>query len=398
MAAHFVVSDRAKNGAICCRMFRRHFSSGVALQWDVGNGKSPVSMHLKGISRGATRGARVLLCLTALAGAPACGHAHTELYVSAEDSGEVLVVDADRGEVTAHIPVGKRPRGMKLSHDGKLLYVALSGSPRGGPGVDESKLPPPDRSADGIGVIELGSRKLLRTLPSGQDPEAFDLSPDDKTLFVSNEETAEMSVLDLVSGTIRAKVAVGREPEGVSVRPDGNAVYVTSEGDSAVFAIDTHSLDLLARIPTGARPRAVAFSKDGATGFVTCENGGAVTVFDTAKNAVTGSVTVAPGAENAPPARPMGAVLAPDGRTLYVSTGRGGSVAVIDVGARRVTRQFEKVGARPWGIGVSADGKRVFTANGPSNDVSVIDSATGQVEKRIAAPRLPWGVVVAAKR
>src|SRR5207253_3157570 len=73
--------------------------------------------------------------------------AGTELYVSAEESGEIVVVDTERGEVAARVPVGKRPRGVKLSHDGKLLYVALSGSPRAAPGVDESKLPPPDRAA-----------------------------------------------------------------------------------------------------------------------------------------------------------------------------------------------------------------------------------------------------------
>ena len=84
--------------------------------------------------------------------------------------------------------MGKRPRGVKVSHDGKTLYVALSGSPRGGPGVDESKLPPPDRSADGVGVVDLVARKLVRTLPSGQDPESFDLSQDGKHAFVSNEE------------------------------------------------------------------------------------------------------------------------------------------------------------------------------------------------------------------
>jgi YVTN family beta-propeller protein len=72
----------------------------------------------------------------ALAGEPA---ASTHLvYVSAEDSGEILAVDVDKAEVAARIPVGKRPRGIKVSPDGKLLYVALSGSPRGGPGVDES--------------------------------------------------------------------------------------------------------------------------------------------------------------------------------------------------------------------------------------------------------------------
>ena len=80
--------------------------------------------------------------------------AATEAYVSGEESGEIIVVDVDKGAVAARIPVGKRPRGIKLSRDGKLLYVALSGSPRGGPGVDESKLPPGDRTADGVGVVD----------------------------------------------------------------------------------------------------------------------------------------------------------------------------------------------------------------------------------------------------
>ena len=71
---------------------------------------------------------------------------------------------------SARIPVGKRPRGIKLSRDGKTLYVALSGSPRGGPGVDESKLPPADRAADGVGVVDVASRKLVRTLHERPGP------------------------------------------------------------------------------------------------------------------------------------------------------------------------------------------------------------------------------------
>ena len=178
-----------------------------------------------------------------------------EAYVSGEESGEIIVVDVDKGAVAARIPVGKRPRGIKLSRDGKLLYVALSGSPRGGPGVDESKLPPGDRTADGVGVVDLASHKLLRTLESGQDPESFDLSRDGKTLYVSNEETAEMSVLDLASGKVKHKVAVGHEPEGVTLRPDGKAVYVTSETDNEITAVDTRKLKVLGQSPP-ARARA----------------------------------------------------------------------------------------------------------------------------------------------
>ena len=192
------------------------------------------------------------------------------LYVSDETGGAVVVIEVSSGQIS-RIPVGKRPRGIRVSPDGKNLLVALSGSPIAGPGVDESKLPPADRAADGIGVVDLATGKLVRTLNSGQDPEAFDLSPDGKTMYVSNEETAEMSVLDLSSGEIRDRVKVGGEPEGVTVRPDGREVYVTCEADNEVFAVDTTTLKVVGRMKTAARPRAVVFTKDGSTAFVTDE-------------------------------------------------------------------------------------------------------------------------------
>ena len=55
------------------------------------------------------------------------------IYVSNEDSGEITVVDPGAGQVLQRLNVGKRPRGIKLSPDGKFLYVALSGSPSAGP-------------------------------------------------------------------------------------------------------------------------------------------------------------------------------------------------------------------------------------------------------------------------
>ncbi len=150
------------------------------------------------------------------------------IYVSDETGRDVVVIDPDAGLVVGRIEVGKRPRGLRLSKDGKQLFIALSGSPIGGPGVDESKLPPADRAADGIGVVDVASGKLVRKFNSGPDPESFDISPDGKFLYVSNEDAAEMSVLDLASGAITQRVTVGEEPEGVTVRPDGQVVYVSS--------------------------------------------------------------------------------------------------------------------------------------------------------------------------
>ncbi len=175
------------------------------------------------------------------------------VVVSNEDDGTVAVIDARTHAIVATIPVGKRPRGLRVTPDGKTLYVALSGSPKAGPGVDTARLPPADRSADGIGVVDLERLALVRVIPSGQDPESFDLAPDG-LLVVSNEETAEASIVDLARRAIRARVPAGGEPEGVTTAPDG-LVWVTSESDHRVTAIDPARGAAVAAIATGLRPR-----------------------------------------------------------------------------------------------------------------------------------------------
>lgn len=77
------------------------------------------------------------------------------IYTTNEVSGDMTIIDADTLNVVATVPLGKRPRGIHASPDGKAIYVALSGSPIGGPNVDESTLPPADHSADGIGVFDV---------------------------------------------------------------------------------------------------------------------------------------------------------------------------------------------------------------------------------------------------
>ena len=108
--------------------------------------------------------------LAALGPALACSArpAGPRLFVTNERSGDLSVIDLGSNRVVATVPLGKRPRGIRVSPDGATLYVALSGSPMAPPGVDEKSLPPPDRSADGIGVwAGLALPILPRGLPCG---------------------------------------------------------------------------------------------------------------------------------------------------------------------------------------------------------------------------------------
>jgi YVTN family beta-propeller protein len=314
------------------------------------------------------------------------------VYVTNERSGDVSIIDSVTNEVVATVPLGKRPRGIHASPDKQTIYVALSGSPIAGPGVDEKTLPPPDKSADGIGVFDVKTSKLVKTIHAGSDPEEFDLSKDGSLLYTSNEDTAEASIVDIAMEKVVATLKVGAEPEGVTTSVDGKFVYVTSEEDGAIFVIDTETRKVLKNFKVGNRPRSVGFFPDGIKAYVTRENDGALTVLDTVKHAKTGEISIG---KATPPEniKPMKVILSHDGKTAYVSTGRGKQIFTVDTATDKVTGSFE-VGQRPWGIALSPDGKLLYTANGPSNDVSVVDLASKAVIKRIPAGESPWGVLV----
>ena len=345
----------------------------------------------------------VLIASATLRASPvgaAPGSNATRIWVSAEDAGEVVAIDASARQVVQRIKVGRRPRGLKLSPDGKLLYVTLTGSPKpwDGPATNpHSAAPPPvpaDRAADGLAVVDVGAHTLLRTLVAGQAPTAVDLSPDGKTAFVANGETAEITVVDLKTGQIKKKISVGQDPSGVAVRPDGKIVYVAATESNEVVAIDAVKLTMVMRIDAGSHPRSVLFGADGAKAFAIDEQIPQITFLDGRKHSMDGNLLLVNQVKTMFEPRPYGGVLSPNGRFLYVSCGLGQSILVVDVARRKIVRGIDHVGQLPRGIGVSRDGKKLFTANGPSNDVAIIDLASGQIDARVAVPGAPFGLVV----
>jgi len=314
---------------------------------------------------------------------------HFRIYVTNERSGDLTEIDSATLKVTATIPLGKRPRGIHASPDHRYIYMTLSGSPLAGPGVDESKLPPPDKTADGIGVFDVKQNKLVRIMQCGSDPENFDITKDGRTIIVSNEDDAKASFCDITRGKVTKSVPVGEEPEGVKVTPDGKLVYVTSEDTGTISVIDVATSKLVKTFKVGRRPRSIAFLPNGSRAYIPAENDGTVTVVDTAKYQVIQTIPL--GKRGV--IKPMSVLLSPDARSLYVSTGRGHKLFIINTASNRVTASFD-IGERPWGIALSPDVKTLFSANGPSNDVSVVNLSTKTVIRKIKAGDGPWGVLV----
>lgn len=311
------------------------------------------------------------------------------VLVTNERSGDLSVIDGATRQVLATVPLGKRPRGLKISPDGKRLYVALSGSPIAPPGVDEDTLPPADKTADGIGVLDLERLELITVLRGVSDPEQLAVSADGRKLYIASEDTGQAVVMDAADGRVLARMAVGGEPEGVTLSPDGRWVYMSSEEDHQIAVIDTRTDKVVATLEVGQRPRFTEFSDDGALAFISGENDGTITVADARAHKVLHTWKL----EGGVLVRPVGMAVSHDGRLLYTVTGRGRMLLAIDIGTGRQVASVE-VGPRPWGVAISPDGATLYTANGNSDDVSVVDAASMQVVARIPVGASPWGLVI----
>jgi YVTN family beta-propeller protein len=341
----------------------------------------------------------VLIALSPLTGQASQSY---QVFVSNEKSGDVTVISGSDNQVLGTIPVGKRPRGIHASPDGRTVYVALSGTPIAAPPQLDAKGNPifqrakddddddgvkADKSADAIGVVDVAQQKLTGKISAGSDPEEFSLSKDGTRLYISNEDVKTASVINLATGKVEHIIVVGQEPEGVATTPDGKRFYVTCEAGGDIYVIETAGYTTVGHFKVNARPRSMDFLLGSGLGFIPSESAGELNVIDTVNLKVLKVITLPPGS------RPMSVKVASNGRKIYVSNGRAGTVSVLDSHTYELLNTI-KVGVRPWGMALSPDGKLLYTANGPSNDVSVVDLDADKEIARVKAGASPWAVAV----
>ena len=315
------------------------------------------------------------LALAALLGFAASARAEGtgRIFVSNERGNGLTVLSAADYSLVGEIKTPRRPRGMLFSPDHKKLYVACGG-------------------ADLIAVVDVAGLKVVDRIGRIPDPETFDLDASGTHLYISNEEDAELTVLDLATKQAVGHFKVGLEPEGVLLNHDGSVVYVAAEGSNLVHAINLASRKRT-DIPVGTRPRRFALTPDGKQLWVSSELAGQVDVIDTATLRVVDKIDFLPPGMRREDVSPVALAMDRAGKTAYVTLGRANHVAVVDVASRKV-EDYLLVGHRPWGIAFDREQKRLFVANGGSDDISIIDVAHRRVVKSVPVGHYPYGVAI----
>jgi YVTN family beta-propeller protein len=145
--------------------------------------------------------------------------------------------------------------------------------------------------------IDLAKRYTVTTLvPSGFDkPDDLVMTADHRKGYAASFGTDEhpgsfVHVFDAAEGRVVKAIRVGRRPAGLTMSPDNRTVYVTNVQDGSVSGIDTASDDVLYTVSAAASYRAagipgdwldiegVSVSADGRTLYAYAVNYGALVV------------------------------------------------------------------------------------------------------------------------
>jgi len=315
------------------------------------------------------RRARAVRWLTTilLVGVTSQAQAELRIFVTNERSDDVTVIQADSGTVLKTLAVGKRPRGVTASADGKRVYIANSNS-------------------DSISVVDAAGLSVLSSFPAGKDPEGLTFNREGTLLYVVNENESAVTVIDPAGGRILKKIEVGTEPETAVASPDGRWIAVSNETSNDVHLIDTASQTVAKKISVPKNPRGMRFTADSKRLFVASEQAHTVSVISLDTMSVDKSVPTGG-------SRPVDIALSRDGKRAWVSHGESGDVRVLDTSTLEVLATIP-VGPRAWWTALTPDGSRLYVTVGRGGDVAVIDTAAGKVVGRVAAGKLPWGIAI----
>jgi YVTN family beta-propeller protein len=168
------------------------------------------------------------------------------LYVTSEVTDMVHVVDTKAGAVTDNIIVGTRPRRFLLLPDGKELWVSneLSGQ---------------------VSVIDRATNKVSTTidfLPPGfrqvdVTPVGMTMTKDGKTAIVALGRANHIAFVDTATRKVEDYVLVGSRAWGAALSPDEKTLYVTNGLSDDLSIVDMKSRKPIKAVPVGRVPHSV---------------------------------------------------------------------------------------------------------------------------------------------
>ncbi|WP_406832087.1 beta-propeller fold lactonase family protein [Pedococcus sp. KACC 23699] len=196
--------------------------------------------------------------------------------------------------------------------------------------------------------------------------------------------TSTVYRVDTATFAIDRVVEVGAVPKYVAVTPDDKTVLVTNWCSWDLSVIDIATNREVSRIPLGgAYPRGIVVAPDSRTAYVALMGSDRIVTVDLRTKAVKRFATTGNG--------PRHIVLSPDAKYLYVTNNGSGTVAKLDRSTGAVLATTH-VGNQPRSLTISSDGTAIYSVNYESSTVSKMRTSDLKIIGEVATDQHPIGI------
>ncbi len=197
-----------------------------------------------------------------------------KIYFTAETNRAIARFDPATNKVDWMMGTGQNGSHMVVgSSDQKRFYTANIGS-------------------DSVTMFEFANippaGSQITHIAVGKQPEAIDLSPDGKEVWVGLNAEGAIDVVDTAAKKVVEKIKLGARPYRVRFTPDGRHVYSTIPETKEIIVTDAATRKEIRRIKLESVPLGIVFSKDSRFAFVTAVQEDFVLKIDLEKAEVVG--------------------------------------------------------------------------------------------------------------
>lgn len=181
----------------------------------------------------------------------------------------IAIVDLAKGEKIKDIVGGPETEGIEFSADGNNIVIT-------------------NEADNTITVHNIETGELVKTISTheyGDRPRGIKVSPDGKTYIATLEYGNKLMVLDKDFNLVRT-VDTGNVPYGVAFDASGDHIYVAANKEKALQVFDAKTYEKIKDIPTGNRCWHFSFTPNEKQILLACGKSDAVFVIDTEKQEV----------------------------------------------------------------------------------------------------------------
>src|SRR5215208_1089956 len=219
-----------------------------------------------------------------------------------------------------------------------------------------------------VSVIDTKIDTVKSTISLGNFPYGIDINPLNNRIYITNRGSNTVSVLDGSVDTKLHDIAVGKSPVGIAVNPTANWIYVTNLDDGTMSVIDGITNEVINTIPVGKTPYGIAVNPLSNKIYVTDIITNTVIVINGETNEISTKIPVGK--------KPTGLAIdiPKENNKLYVANHDSDSVSVIDTVTNEVVNNITSVGDSPVGMAINPISNKLYVSNIASNTVAVIDT------------------------